>query len=86
MYAKYSNNSPFKRVQKLLKFKALQWALLLGGASACCDSWGRKESDTTEQLNWTELSAPWAPKSLWMVTAAMKLKDICSCGEKLWPT
>ena len=23
---------------------------------ACCDSWGRKESDTTEQLNWTELS------------------------------
>ena len=22
---------------------------------ACCDSWGRKESDTTEQLNWTEL-------------------------------
>ena len=23
----------------------------------CCDSWGRKESDTTEQLNWTELNA-----------------------------
>ena len=22
---------------------------------ACCDSWGRKESDTTERLNWTEL-------------------------------
>ena len=22
---------------------------------ACCDSWGRKESDTTEQLNWTSL-------------------------------
>ena len=21
---------------------------------AACDSWGRKESDTTEQLNWTE--------------------------------
>ena len=21
---------------------------------ACCNSWGRKESDTTEQLNWTE--------------------------------
>ena len=21
---------------------------------ACCDSWGRKESDTTEWLNWTE--------------------------------
>ena len=23
---------------------------------ACCDSWGRKESDTTERLNWTELT------------------------------
>ena len=22
----------------------------------CCDSWGRKESDMTEQLNWTELN------------------------------
>ena len=27
-----------------------------------------------------------APKSLQMVTAAMKLKDICSLEEKLWPT
>ena len=27
----------------------------------------------------------WAPKSLQMVTAAMKLKDACSLGEKLWP-
>ena len=24
------------------------------GGLACCDSWGRKESDTTEQLNWTD--------------------------------
>ena len=28
----------------------------------------------------------WAPKSLQMVTAAMKLKDPCSLEEKLWPT
>ena len=27
----------------------------------------------------------WAPKSLQMVTADMKLKDACSLGEKLWP-
>ena len=27
-----------------------------------------------------------APKSLQMVTAAMKLKDACSLEEKLWPT
>ena len=28
----------------------------------------------------------WAPKSLWMVTAAMKLKDAYSLVEKLWET
>ena len=28
----------------------------------------------------------WAPKSLQMVTAAMKLKDSCSLEEKLWQT
>ena len=28
----------------------------------------------------------WAPKSLQMVTAAMKLKDSCSLEEKLCPT
>ena len=27
-----------------------------------------------------------SPKSLQMVTAAMKLKDTCSLEEKLWPT
>ena len=26
------------------------------GSQACCSPWGRKESDMTEQLNWTELS------------------------------
>ena len=25
------------------------------GSLACCNSWGHKESDTTEWLNWTEL-------------------------------
>ena len=28
----------------------------------------------------------WAPKSLQMLTAGMKLKDACSLEEKLWPT
>ena len=35
-----------------------EWTLGVGdrqGGLACCDSLGRKESDTTEQLNWTEL-------------------------------
>ena len=33
-----------------------EWTLGVGdgqGGLACCDSWGRKESDTTERLNWT---------------------------------
>ena len=29
------------------------------GGLACCDSWGRKELDTTEWLNWTELILEW---------------------------
>ena len=36
------------------------WTLGVGdgqGGLACCDSWGCKESDTTERLNWTELIA-----------------------------
>ena len=46
------------------------------GGLACCDSWGRIESDTTEQLNWTELkeleklfpvfSLNWLEKTLWI--------------------
>ena len=32
------------------------------GGLACCNSWGRKESDTTEWLNWTELN--WTERSL----------------------
>ena len=36
-----------------------QWTPGVGdgqGGLACCDSRGRKESDTTERLNWTELT------------------------------
>ena len=36
-----------------------EWTLGVGdgqGGLACCDSWGCKEADTTEWLNWTELS------------------------------
>ena len=38
------------------------------GGLACCDSWGRKESDTTERLrNWTELRNV----SLWTATLVL---------------
>ena len=33
------------------------------GGLASCNSWGRKESDMTEWLNWTELSG----RNLWLV-------------------
>ena len=35
-----------------------EWTLGVGdgqGGLVCCDSWGHKESDMTERLNWTEL-------------------------------
>ena len=43
----------------LLDGRELEWAPGVGdgqGGLVCCDSWGRKESDTTERLNWTELN------------------------------
>ena len=42
-----------------------EWTLDVGdgqGGLACCNSWGHKESDTTERLNWTELWVPAHPQ------------------------
>ena len=41
--------------------------------------------DREEMEQWQILYS-WAPKSLWIVTAAMKLKDACSLERKLWQT
>ena len=41
--------------------------------------WGNNEK------KWQILFS-WAPKSLWIMTVAMKLKDACFLEEKLWPT
>ena len=38
------------------------------GSLACCGSWGRKESDTTERLNWTEM----------MIKSLSMLQDVSS--------
>ena len=51
-------------------------------ASSPITSWqteGEKVETMTDFLSW-------APKSLQMVTAAMKLTDTCSLEEKLWQT
>ena len=39
------------------------------GRPACCSSWGHKGSDTTEQLNWTELSG------------SSNKESVCSVGD-----
>ena len=50
------------------------------GGLACCGSWGCKQSDTTEQLNWTELqgnthTCKWVG-STW-------IQSLCQ-GRKVW--
>ena len=52
-------------------------------ASGPITSW-QIDGETVETL--TDFTFWGAPKSLQMVTAAMKLKDACSLEEKLWPT
>ena len=46
---------------------------------------------TSLQIDWETVETVavfnfWAPKSLRMVTAGMKLKEACSLEEKLWQT
>ena len=48
------------------------------GGLACCNSWGCKESDTTEQLNWTDTNY-WRKLS---VEELMLLN--CGVGEDSW--
>ena len=51
-------------------------------ASGSITSW-QIDGETMETVTDFSLGAP---KSLQMVTAAMKLKDACSLEKKLWPT
>ena len=44
-----------------------------------------RQIDGKQWKQWQTLFS-WVPKSLGMVTAAMKLKDACPLEEKLWPT
>jgi len=62
-----------------LKFNIQKMKIM---ASGPITSW-QIDGETME----TVLTLFWgAPKSLQMVTAAMKLKDACSLEETLWPT
>ena len=63
------------------------------GSPACCRSWGCKESDWTEPLNWTELKLFWlhgskSPSSsrIWSLTprAALAEKLPAPCNQIAW--
>ena len=45
------------------------------GGLVCCNSWGRKELDTTERLNWTELNGTQEHSPLWSPPQCVLLKD-----------
>ena len=49
------------------------------GGLVCCDSWGRKESDTTERLNWTELSARYKYWQLYCIIIIWYLSYRSNC-------
>ena len=54
-------NDPFPSFDEHHRFDGHEFGWTQGvgdgqGGLACCNSWGRKESDTTERLNWTELN------------------------------
>ena len=42
------------------------------GGLACCDSWGLKESDMTERLNWTELKWFLMYHHIWDLMVSMR--------------
>ena len=56
------------------------------GGLACCGSWGRKESDTTERLNWTELNTDHysyrflhftGKYTIWTLIRLWEVKHVC---------
>ena len=62
------------------------------GSLACCSPWGHKESDTTEQLNWTELiyvyvlshfSSIWLLVIPWTVACQAPL-SLGFCRQEYW--
>ena len=60
-----------------------EWTPRVGdrqGGLACCLLWGRKESDTTGRLNWTELNWRWLWLRSWAHIEKFKL-ELNKVGE-----
>ena len=63
-----------------------EWTLGDGdgqGGLACCDSWGRKELDTTERLNWTEFASSKARASLMCCSIGTPLARFLPAAERI---
>ena len=61
------------------KFAGILSTALSQGGLVCCNSWGRKESDTTEWLNWTELN--WVRNSgIWAQVWQVFISRECESG------
>ena len=60
-----------------LKFN-IQNMKIMASSPITSNRWGNNENSDRFYF--------WVPKSLHMVTVAMKLKDACSLEEKLWQT
>ena len=60
-----------------LKFNVQETKIMVSGPITSFQTDGETMETVIKTLFWG------APKSLQMVTAAMKLKDVCSSGEKL---
>ena len=57
-----------------------EWTLGVGdgqGGLACCDSWGHKESDMTERLNWTEPRQAFIKEDNWV-----SLENLSDLGKQ----
>ena len=59
-----------------LKLNIQKTKIMASGPITLCQIDGGKVETVTDLF-------PWVPKSLWMVTAAKKLKDACALEEKL---
>ena len=73
-----------KRFLKKLKEESEKSGLKLSIQKIMIMAFGPLTSRQIDEEPKTSFS--WAPKSLWMVTATMKLKGTCSVEEKQWPT
>ena len=93
---RYADNTTLMAVSKedlksvLMKLKEQVKKLAYNSALKKLISWHTVPSLhgkwTGKQWKQWQTLFSWAPKSLQIVTAAIKLKDTCSLEEKLWPT